>query len=318
MRSRRRSRKKRTRNKSHYFNINPLLIFNSFFKSAPLPSISPQKITPTMCFPNFVNIKGECFKFDDVYEVDLSGQLENRLGEGSFGVVMHAFNKLTKKDVSMKIFKNKSTDSSTSNYNYTSLDTKTNFQTETEALQKIFNLCDSFICIEGFGVLAQGIPFITMNLLKGDNLHTYINTSTLERREKIVVNIAKELIEKLKLLHKFGAHQDIKPENIMINDTGHDVVEVKIIDFGELCTNDYCGLNGTRMYKEKIVDETLNGRKRGDWYALSLTLTEFIVPTLDVDSFQNDPIGYVKNNVKNETLRDILLKILNEISYTNK
>jgi serine/threonine protein kinase len=102
-------------------------------------------------------------------------------------------------------------------------------------------------------------------------------------KESIKLRIVKNAIKALKKLHSFGiAHTDIKPDNLIIDiNTG----SVKFIDFGLSClkyctvsscagTIDYMSPERLKCDPKKLLD--LEVGKRGDLYALGLTLYDFV------------------------------------------
>lgn len=77
--------------------------------------------------------------------------------------------------------------------------------------------------------IADGVPFIAMELLDGVTLDVFVQRhGALSPR--MVIKIASQIADALDYAHRHGVvHQDIKPENIAVtSDTGN----VKVMDFG--------------------------------------------------------------------------------------
>lgn len=91
-----------------------------------------------------------------------------------------------------------------------------------------------------------------------------ISGETLEK-------IAHSLIESIRAIHAEGIiHRDIKPSNIIFDEVSG---RTKLIDFGCADTFDqlmFKGRAGTELYQNP---DFINS-SAGDWYALSLCLTE--------------------------------------------
>src|SRR5260221_1604882 len=74
---------------------------------------------------------------------------------------------------------------------------------------------------------AQGVPFIAMELIAGQDLGEKLARERLE--PKRALDLALEVAEALVAAHdKAIVHRDLKPANVMLTEDGH----VKIIDFG--------------------------------------------------------------------------------------
>lgn len=78
-----------------------------------------------------------CKNFDEVYE------LQEKLGEGAFGVVRQGKNLLTGRKVAVKIQKERKNDSSDL------------FRKEINNLRELVQECKSFVCIEGVGIIPR-------------------------------------------------------------------------------------------------------------------------------------------------------------------
>src|SRR5580700_5042323 len=74
---------------------------------------------------------------------------------------------------------------------------------------------------------AEGIHFLTMELVEGQSLERLIGESTL--RVEQIVDIARALGDALAAAHEKGiVHRDLKPANVMVSNEGR----VKVLDFG--------------------------------------------------------------------------------------
>lgn len=75
---------------------------------------------------------------------------------------------------------------------------------------------------------APGVKYISMEYIKGENLKDFLHTSGTLAIET-VINLARQVGEALKVAHAKGiVHQDLKPSNIMIDQSGR----AYIMDFG--------------------------------------------------------------------------------------
>lgn len=77
--------------------------------------------------------------------------------------------------------------------------------------------------------------YIVTEYCKGETLTDFINYNNNTENDKI--NISCQIIESIKQCHDNKiAHRDLKPDNIIINKKNN-IIDVKIIDFGESCYN---------------------------------------------------------------------------------
>jgi serine/threonine protein kinase len=78
-------------------------------------------------------------------------------------------------------------------------------------------------------VLADGSPFLVMELLDGESLASRLGREGGRVAPTEAVAIAGQIVEVLGLAHDAGiVHRDIKPGNVFLTGTGH----VKLLDFG--------------------------------------------------------------------------------------
>jgi serine/threonine protein kinase len=91
----------------------------------------------------------------------------------------------------------------------------------------------------------DGMPFIVMEALRGENLRDRINKGPLKIGE--LVDIGIQLADALEAAHNQGIiHRDIKPSNIFVGDKNR----VKILDFGlaKFVDSSRVGLGSRRQY----------------------------------------------------------------------
>lgn len=81
--------------------------------------------------------------------------------------------------------------------------------------------------IHDYGEMEDGLPYLVMELVKGDDLSSLLRTGKLSVSR--IVEIIKQVAAGLSEAHRNGiVHRDVKPSNIIINERG----EAKILDFG--------------------------------------------------------------------------------------
>jgi eukaryotic-like serine/threonine-protein kinase len=103
------------------------------------------------------------------------------------------------------------------------------FRQEIEALSRIDH--PGIVGIVDAGELRDGKPFIVMQFVEGVTLRSVMipEGMGLERTAEILKQVGRAL----SAAHAQGIlHRDLKPDNIMLQDLGHQDEQVKIIDFG--------------------------------------------------------------------------------------
>ena len=82
-----------------------------------------------------------------------------------------------------------------------------------------------------YGVMADGRPYIVMELLEGETLGEYL-TEHERLCPRDAATVVSQIAAVLTEAHQLGVvHRDIKPDNVLLIDAGYDVF-VKVLDFG--------------------------------------------------------------------------------------
>jgi len=174
------------------------------------------------------------------------------------------------------------------------------FQEELRLARKIThkNVCRMYDLGE-----AEGIPFITMEYVPGEDLKSMIRMmGPLSAGQAI--SIAKQVCEGLSEAHRLGiVHQDLKPKNIMVDRDGN----AKIMDFGiahsvqEKAPTGPKIMIGTPEYSSPEQASGERGDRRSDIYSLGIILHEMVCGRVP---FEGDtPLGIALKH-KTETPPD--------------
>jgi tetratricopeptide (TPR) repeat protein/predicted Ser/Thr protein kinase len=125
---------------------------------------------------------------------------------------------------------------------------------------------------------AEGVHFITMEYVRGEDLKSMIRMSG-QLGIGTAINIAKQVCEGLAESHRLGVlHRDLKPSNIMIDRDGN----ARIMDFGIARSLESEELTGTGVIigtPKYVSPEQVEGKEidqRSDIYSLGIILYEMV------------------------------------------
>jgi len=231
---------------------------SQFCKSCAYPLYSPElSATETLEKPTEKLTGGTTFS--ERYEVI------EELGKGGMGRVYRVEDKKIKEEVALKLIKPEiASDQAMIE----------RFRNELKLARKIThkNVCRMHDFHE-----EEGIPFITMEYIEGEDLKSFMRSKGTLIEDAI--SIAKQVSEGLAEAHELGViHRDLKPQNIMIDKKGR----VKIMDFGIARSIEAPGLTSSGMMigtPDYISPEQAEGEQadqRSDIYSLGSILYEMV------------------------------------------
>ncbi|MCJ7579299.1 MAG: protein kinase [Candidatus Aminicenantes bacterium] len=129
---------------------------------------------------------------------------------------------------------------------------------------------------------SEGMPFITMEYISGEDLKSLIRRAGQISVGK-ALNLTQQILEGLDEAHRRGVvHRDLKPQNIMVDMDGN----AKITDFGIARSIKTKGLTGTGIIigtPEYMSPEQVEGKpvdQRSDLYSLGIILYELVTGKL--------------------------------------
>ena len=255
--------------------------------ATPLPSQEVPShqvsVTKTLEIPTGELIRGSTF----------AGRYEiiEELGQGGMGKVCRVLDKKLNEEVALKMIKPE-----------IASDKKTleRFAHELKTARMIShrNIGRMYELME-----AEGVHFITMEYVPGEDLKSFIRRSG-HLAVGTTLRIAAQVCEGLSEAHRLGVvHRDLKSSNIMIDKQGH----AKIMDFGIARSLKSKGVTGTGIiigtpeYMSPEQAEAKETDHRSDIYSLGIILYEMLTGELP---FEGDTPLSVAMKQKGEIPRD--------------
>ena len=147
--------------------------------------------------------------------------IDRLIGRGGMGAVFQATNAVIGKRVALKFLGAETSKDS---------DASTRFQREAEAA----SLAESPHIVQIFdsGRSEQGLPFLVMELLTGEDLRERLRRETRLDVET-AVRLGVQVLKALRQAHAAGiVHRDLKPDNVFLCRRDDEPSFVKIVDFG--------------------------------------------------------------------------------------
>lgn len=217
-------------------------------------------------------------------------EIDQQIGVGGMGVVYTAFDRNRGKDIAIKVLLPQFLSSPKA---------RERFQQEARLASEMSHPNIATV----FDVQQDGVYcFLTMELLRGQSLRTYLNHLKELRRDMEMaeaLRIVDQVCQALAYAHERTVHRDIKPENIWLTDDG----KTKVMDFGiALLTTNTPSLAspqaaaGTPYY---MAPEQLAGQStadgRADQYAVGVLLYEMLTGHIPTGRF--DALRKVRKDV---------------------
>jgi serine/threonine-protein kinase len=148
-------------------------------------------------------------------------RVEALLGRGGMGAVYEATHLAINKRVALKfLYRDSAHD----------LDAVLRFQREAEAASAVES--EHIVQIFDSGASEDGLPFLVMELLRGEDLRTRLRRlGSLDVAEVLTIGI--QVARALRRAHAAGiVHRDLKPDNIFLCARDDGALCVKLVDFG--------------------------------------------------------------------------------------
>ncbi|HTR37965.1 MAG TPA: serine/threonine-protein kinase [Bryobacteraceae bacterium] len=177
----------------------------------------------------------------DVHEVagtvlDSRFEVGRLLARGGFASVMAGRDRMQQQPCAIKIFRTEVKNKAWVDRSFTQ---------EIAALKKVRN--PNVVSIYAHGHTPSGAPYLVMEFVEGRNLRELLDGGALPRLR--TARLLQQLAGALDAIHAEGiCHRDVKPENVIVRDSGSQEEAVVLIDFSIAIVKD--------------ADETLHGLSR--------------------------------------------------------
>jgi serine/threonine protein kinase len=240
--------------------------------------------------------------------------LRRELGRGAGGVVFEAVHRFTNRSTALKVM---------------SPDIPRNLVSEQSArlIREARALASvrhpGIVEVLDGGKLADGTPFIVLELLKGRTLEGLLAARGKISREDTVA-IGLQLCDALDALHRAGiVHRDLKPGNIFVVRDRDGAERLKLVDFGIAQVNSggedkltgIGALIGTPAYMSPEQLLAMDSDHRADVYGLGVTLFECLTGRLPYEgNYQTVLIQVCSDETKVPRVVDFVPDVGQELS----
>lgn len=202
-------------------------------------------------------------------------RLERLLGRGGMGAVYAATHVDLDRLVAIKLLLSDFTSDA---------DALERFRREARAAARLNhpNVADTF----DYGVLPEGGAYIVMELVEGQTLREYMDTTgTVAVAE--AAEIGRQVSNGIDAAHRSGiVHRDLKPSNIILTRDHQDQLQAKVVDFGVAKLKEHSTTGGGLTSSGSLIGtprymspEQCSGHKideRSDIYSLGVILYEML------------------------------------------
>jgi serine/threonine-protein kinase len=160
-----------------------------------------------------------------VYEARKIGRyrLRKRIGQGGMGQVWEARDEHEKRDVALKLLLLDKDIGSNAAY-------RARFEREAQAMSQLAS--PNTVRLYDAGSSDDGVWFIAMELLRGEDLASYIKRGGCLDHE-LAAELMLQACDSLGEAHRKGiVHRDVKPSNLFVMETPDQSELIKVLDFG--------------------------------------------------------------------------------------
>ena len=211
--------------------------------------------------------------------LDAKYRLEGIIGAGGMGTVYRATRLMIGDTVAIKIMHSE----------FVNDDEAERFRREAQAAARLKH--HNAVQIYDFGVSADGLLYLVMELVEGESLRAIIKAQG-SLAPRAAVEITQQVCAALDEAHAAHiVHRDVKPDNIIVARTTRGL-RVKLLDFGVAKMRDVTTSNLTQtgsvvgtphyMSPEQCLGEELDGRS--DIYSLGIVLYEMLAGVVPFNS----------------------------------
>lgn len=158
----------------------------------------------------------------------------------------------------------------------------------------------------------EGMPYITMPLLKGESLQEFLSTNPVKVGLPLFLHIARQLLSGLEHLHLKGlVHRDIKPSNIFLETGLDEKPHAILLDLGLARLEDVAGNSKLGLgTPEFAAPEQIQGAKidaRADIFSLGRVFEKMLHGLDHQPSIQ--PVKNFPWNLQSDPLVDLIRKM---------